>query len=404
MLESVKISGYRSCLNTVFNPQPDLSVLIGPNGSGKTNVLKAILLLQKMTLGPARAVKDGFDTVSESKLRFKLMLEEKRSILTVDAYLRADENNNDLVLDYAPSWYVKDYTGSSKRFKVPFWLGADIGPQFLRFKMFRHSRSPRIMTPYGPFDSKFTNGFIKMTNLFRRITYYSAGQFVNSSECPVSFEVEQNGDRKIGVRLRGHGKFLFNLYDNWRSSTETYQKFLSVVRGDGIGLVDEIGFKEVETSMTDVRVQSGGGVEQRKRERNLVIPQFHIGGNTLSPNQLSEGTFRTLNLVFNIMADNSSILLIEEPEVCVHQGLLSSLVELIKIYSEQKQIIISTHSDFILDQVEPRNVYKVLLPPETGTEVVQVEESLSASELTALKTYLSEEGNLGDYWRDGGFD
>ncbi|MFH1300664.1 MAG: AAA family ATPase, partial [Planctomycetota bacterium] len=162
--------------------------------------------------------------------------------------------------------------------------------------------------------------------------------------------------------------------------------------------------KEILTSSIDYKVRTGGGVHELKREKILVVPQFVIGRNNLSPSQLSEGTFKTITLLFYLMTEQSSALLIEEPEVCVHHGLLSSIVELIKTYSKHKQIIVSTHSDFVLDQVEPRNVYKVERDPEAGTRVSQITKSMSANELAALKKYLKTEGNLGEYWRHGGFE
>jgi predicted ATPase len=124
----------------------------------------------------------------------------------------------------------------------------------------------------------------------------------------------------------------------------------------------------------------------------------------LSPNQLSEGTFKTITLLFYLMTEKSSALLIEEPEVCVHHGLLASIVELIKKYSKRKQIIMPTHSDFVLDKIDPRHVYKVNRSDEEGTLVEHIEDAMSADELAALKAYLATEGNLGEYWKHGGLE
>jgi predicted ATPase len=102
------------------------------------------------------------------------------------------------------------------------------------------------------------------------------------------------------------------------------------------------------------------------------------------------------------MTDNSTALLIEEPEVCVHHGLLSSILELIKSFSKRKQMILSTHSDYVLDHVSPENVYKVSSEPLAGTVVSHITKSMTAKELLALRDYLEREGNLGEYWREGG--
>jgi predicted ATPase len=136
----------------------------------------------------------------------------------------------------------------------------------------------------------------------------------------------------------------------------------------------------------------------------LVIPQFTIGKNELSPNQLSEGTFKTITLLFYLITETSSLLLIEEPEVCVHHGLLSSIIEMIKTYSRNKQIIVSTHSDFVLDQLEPENVFKVSNEPEKGTKVISIKKSMSSREFNALRKYLDKVGNLGEYWKEGSLE
>ncbi len=235
--------------------------------------------------------------------------------------------------------------------------------------------------------------------------YYSASQFTNPANCPVSFEIEKEGAFSRGIRLRGHAKFLFDIYNSYKSPDNTsYMQFFEIVGPKGIGLVDNIDFKAIPTSSIEYSVRSGGDVIQRKREKILVIPQFRIGRNDLSPNQLSEGTFKTITLLFYLVTEASKLLLIEEPEVCVHHGLLSSIIELIKTFSRNKQIIISTHSDFVLDEVEPENVYKVTNTPEEGTKVFHIPKLLSRRELTALREYLEKEGNLGEYWRHGGLE
>lgn len=411
MIRTIEISDYRSILSTKMELQPDLSVFIGPNGSGKTNILSSILLLSTLA-------KDSeyrpypLDRVSEfTKIKVRFQVNTKTIILTAKVNLDNDDENKDVVFASDQSWYAKDITGSSKRYKIPI-----AAAEFLDFEgLFRETaimlrsksrRAQRMISKDSrALEPELIESFQAIQSFLQGIRYYSASQFTNPSLCPVSFEVEQDGSerrRSFTRRRYPHDKFLSDLYQ--ARDSDTYAEFFDVIGSKGIGLIDGIEFKEIPTSSIEYTVRSGGEITQRKREKILVVPQFRIGNNELSPSQLSEGTFKTITLLFYLMTEDSRMLLIEEPEVCVHHGLLSSIVELIKIYSEQKQILISTHSDFILDHVEPRNVYRVNRHSENGTEVFQIARTMSRKDYSALKKYLRHEGNLGEYWRHGGLD
>lgn len=401
MFERLEIYDYRSCLETTIDLQPDLSVLIGPNGSGKTNILNAFLLLRSLTAEGDFLHRKPADVTNESRLKAVFRYNDKKSILTAKLQLHTDENNADVILASDQSWYARDVTGNARRIRIPLWLighGRGVPSNFHRQQRLHFMRWEQA----GQIPESFEPVFYTIARFLSDIKYYSASQFTNPSLCPVSFEIEQQGPSRRGVRLRGHSRFLYDLYEAQDSSS--YEQFFNVIGPDGIGLVDKIVFTEITTSSIDYTVRSGGQVRKRQREKILVIPQFEIGGNVLSPSQLSEGTFKTITLLFYLMTEQSSALLIEEPEVCVHHGLLSSIVELIKTYSKQKQIIVSTHSDFVLDQVEPRHVYKVTRMDDAGTKVAQIAKTMSSQELAALRRYLDTEGNLGEYWRHGGFD
>ncbi len=412
MIEKLEISDYRSCAKTAIELQPDLSVLIGPNGSGKTSILNAFLLLRSLIGGRNFIGRGTEEAANESRLKATFRHNEKKSVLTANLQVHNDEHNDDVIVGSSESWYARDFTGNRRRITVPLAFARimldkedpEIGynPDISYLRAMRMHRSHAKFWGDIKVPSSFVDELSRIIDFLQDIKYYGASQFTNPSQCPVSFEVEQGVLRRSTVRLHRHRRFLFDLYG--ARETPTYIDFFNVVGPNGIGLVDKIEFKEIRTSSIDYSVRSGGKVKQRKQEKLLVIPQFFIGNDELSPSQLSEGTFKTITLLFYLITDKSSALLIEEPEVCVHHGLLSSIVELIKIYSKEKQIVISTHSDFILDQIEPRQVYSVSRTAEAGTIVTQITKSMSNRELNALKHYLEEEGNLGEYWRHGGLD
>jgi ABC-type branched-subunit amino acid transport system ATPase component len=408
IIKDILIRQYRSCLDTHFELHPDLSVLIGPNSSGKTNIMNALFLLRRLTTeeSPPFYSRD-VEPTGHCKVKTTLTVGKVNATLWADIDTYTDASNTDIVITSDQYWNIKQLTGNNKRVKLPLALARELmrpaDSKFISYYQRRISADAlQQISRQTPPPIRAFLGRIALN--LAQIRYYSASQFTNPANCPVSFELEKDEKTTRPGRLAGHAKFLFDLYNSHKYSKARYLQFIDIIGPNGIGLVDDIYFKEISTSSVQHSVRIGGTVTERKKRNILVIPQFKIGKNALSPNQLSEGTFKTITLLFYLITEPSQLLLIEEPEVCVHHGLLSSIIELIKTYADTKQIVISTHSDFVLDMVQPENVYAVTNIPQEGTKVHHIPKRLSRNELEALRDYLQTEGNLGEYWRAGGLE
>jgi AAA ATPase domain len=410
-LKKISVTNYRSCMETQFTPNAHLSALIGPNGTGKTNVLTAICLLRLLIRqNPYHYRRDEHPATSESKIKTWFDVDGKTVIHTAKLHLYTDEHNNSEILASDEHWYMRDLTGSKKRIKLPIEIFVDLfHPK--RVKAAIHKRHLyRNYYLYGGkkkgfflenFSAKDREALGEVAEFIHNIEYYSASQFTDPSRCPIAFEVEKDGIHRRGIAISGHKRLLFDMYQEYRNKTDRYEEYLSLVNRDGVGLVDDIRFEETQVSSSEYSVLTGGKVKKKELIKNLIIPQFIVGKNRLSPSQLSEGTFKTLSLLFYLVTGKSSLLMIEEPEVCVHHGLLDSIIELIKQYSRDRQIIISTHSDSVLDSLNVDNVYTVTKPARSGTKVCGISKALRQKELKALMQYLRTDGSLGEYWKCG---
>lgn len=72
----------------------------------------------------------------------------------------------------------------------------------------------------------------------------------------------------------------------------------------------------------------------------------------------SDGTFRVVALLVSVLTQqkDSAISLIEEPENCLHPKALKTIISYLKQRSKDKQIIITTHSSYLLNNVSPEDV------------------------------------------------
>jgi ABC-type lipoprotein export system ATPase subunit len=408
MLKRFVINNYRSCLHTSFDLHPNLSVLIGPNGSGKTNTLQAIMFLNRMT-EQERFSRLAKKTPASTRVKATFGYRETQAELSATAATSSLDPSSEVIFNWQ-KWKLTNAKDQKSTFEAPLALVGEILSREMMLNRFYHVSSSHFRISRLHIERQIPSWagstLSKVFEYCKGIKYYSASQFTNPGNCPVSFQIEEEEGtrRRYGLsRFRGHERVLYSMYSAQKSdSSGKYEQFIDIVGPRGLKLIDDLKFKEYRTSSIDYSVRVGGKLERRKRNRLIVIPQFKIGKQRLSPNQLSEGTFKTLALLFHVITDEGSALLIEEPEVCVHHGLLSSILELVKSFSDKKQMILTTHSDFVLDHVKPENVYRVTFEPHSGTAVRHISKAMTAKEYSALREYLAQAGNLGEYWREGG--
>jgi predicted ATPase len=403
-ISKINIKNYRSCVNTNADFKGNLTTLIGINGAGKSNILNAIRLLKSTRRNRYLNSKIAKGQLSHSKLKFNLSIEDHNYDVKADVFFDTDERNQEDVYSSALSYKKAD---SKTWVDINYDLLEIV--QHLQFsKRSDLSQLEHIYRRGSKMSMEDAKTAVKIVDFLSGISYYSATQFSDPSKCPVSIELE---DGKFNTSHsfrsgRPHEKFLFDLYTVWneRAKNPTFDRYLNTVNQSGIGLIEDIAFLNQDLPSSTYVVRSGGRVSKVDKNREIIVPSITLDGLTLSPNQLSEGTFKTLVLVFYILADKSDLLLIEEPEVCVHHGLLNSIIELLKVRSKNKQIIISTHSDFVLDHLSPENLLLVSKKDRMGTIAKPLSSSLSKNDYVALKEYLNSSGNLGEYWKEGGFE
>ena len=107
---------------------------------------------------------------------------------------------------------------------------------------------------------------------------------------------------------------------------------------------------------------------------------------------MSDGTLRALGILTALFQSESPPLIaVEEPEATIHPGALESILEVLRIASESRQVVITTHSPELLDTkwITDRNLR--LVDWRDGATHVN---AVSAANRTAIQQHLMGAGEL----------
>lgn len=88
--------------------------------------------------------------------------------------------------------------------------------------------------------------------------------------------------------------------------------------------------------------------------------------------QFSDGTLRLIGILW-ILMENDSLLLLEEPELSLNQGIVEKLPSMMyrALKNKKKQLLVSTHSaDLLSDRSIGGEEVLLLIPGKEGTEII----------------------------------
>ena len=304
-IKKIEIINYRSCYDTVIDVQEDLTTLIGINGVGKSNILNSLHLLKKINRNRYFHQPAIQETLKHSTLKLDLAIDEKIVILKADIYFETNENNIDEI--YNADIQFRRNNDTEKKWCV---IDLDLFGYVERMKLLKKTIGDK-KTQDEYLTSDEGQIAVKIVGFLSGISYYSATQFADPTRCPVSIEFD-NVNRLGGFKNKDiHTKFISDSYSLFKNDNKAFSRFLNTVNQEGIGLIDDFSFFEHSLSSNLYQVKSVLNINKLEKSKNIIIPSVVVDGTTLSPNQLSEGTFKTLALIFYILTDTNDLLLIE---------------------------------------------------------------------------------------------
>ena len=346
-----------------------LNIFVGPNASGKSNIIKALQLLKNHakngipSLPGYESFKDiahNFDQTTTIHLEVEMNTDHHNIrytlTLTADNYLEQawiDDKEALRSEGRAPTAQVLTQNGTTTSFYK--------GPQAtINFYIFPLHRSALTQLP--------GNAAKELHALARTLRTITTHSFTPE-------RIRARSSIKAPPTLTYHGdnlaRTLLHLYLENRKAFADIEDMLK-------NLIPEI--QEIIPHLEDDKV------EIWLRTRDLAEP--------LKPANISDGTLRILAYT-TALHSNTSLAAFEEPENCIHPHLLETLIDLAR--KAPCQVIITTHSPYLLDHTQPEEVYLVQ-KPKTATIIKKLTKT---KELQAVKQFLEQGGTLGEAWYSG---
>lgn len=355
-----------------------LNVVIGPNGSGKSNLLEAIELIRSAPKELLTSIRDGggvHDWLWKGGVR--------APAATIDAVF-------DNPTGVANLRYLLSFTEVGQRFEVTderienehpigghpkpyFYYHFENGRGVLNVKGRERRLQLEDIEPAASILSqrKDPDQYPELTYLgtnFSKIRLYREWCFGRYT----APRLPQKSDLPNDL-LEPDASNLGLVLNRLRREPATKKRLLEALRALYDGIDD-----------FDVQIEGG-----------TVQVFFHEGRFTVPATRLSDGTLRYLCLLAILCQPNPPPLVcIEEPELGLHPDVLPTLADLLKEASERMQIIVTTHSDVLVDALTDRPEV-VLVAEKTADGTV-----LARLDGDKLKPWLNKY-RLGQLWTRG---
>jgi predicted ATPase len=380
VIERLTIRNYRVLRDITFDKLTPLTVLFGPNGSGKSTVFDVFAFLNEAFTTNLRRAWDRRNRLHEIRSRgatgpveFELKYRESRTSRLVTYRLAIDERRGGLpvVVEETLRWSISPGSGRPKDI-LRFEYGAGQvfdettgerseealdSPDLLAVSTLGQlSRHPRVAAL-----RRFISGWY--------LSYVSAETTRSLPEAGPQERLSQSGDNLPNViqfLQEQHPERLAVIFERLRQRVPNLERLFPEPLADGRLLL---------------RLKDAAFEEP-------ILAKF-----------TSDGTLKLLAYLTVLHDPEPPVIVgIEEPENQLHPRLLPLLAEEARIAAARSQMLVTTHSPYFADALQPRELWVLYREADGFTRTRR------ASDDPRLMAMVQNGAQLGALWMEGYFD
>lgn len=365
----------------------NLTVLVGPNATGKSNVVDAVTFVRD-------AIRHGLDRA----------VSQRHGIDSIRQWTHKGARHVTLTVYVEGSW------GSGN---LSFTLGSTKGSYVIKREAFQWNEIIEVDTDDNSYDEEDDFHVVKTTEISRKydrdadgkVTIYSNGERQKNLVAPEADELFLNA-RRGTANLLVSNISQFEAFSIFPNTLRQPQKPSSDrgLNGSGDNLTSifklmqrtkrgreckaEIlkALRYIMPNLENIRIQSVAGLLTpmfRVLEQEGKLHDFNVS-------QISDGTLRILGLLTALYQPyKPGALALEEPEQTLHPGALGVVADALKEVAEQTRVLVTTHSPEFVDHFDLKHIRAV----EMVNGVTKVSE-ISAAQKKAIKERLFSLGEL----------
>jgi predicted ATPase len=388
MFTSIHIKSFRSCRDVRLSDLQSILVLIGRNGAGKTNLMKAIAWACEYGSGLPRVAnpKNLYSLSNDGSVQLTFSIKGSTYCYAIERITQFDKDMN-IIISVSEKVYLGGEIASrpilSRQGEEVFLYDEENNVTTIKIA----STTPSLPAIHSllPESNPFKTVAEDILIFLGSVKYYPLHNFEEISESAlVPGEMYRKWKSNKQDNFNSVSNLQYTLIELSEDHPEVLEELNSLLGVDGLGVIDNISVEGHSIP--------GHSADEKKYAFFYVSFALNGGGPSFSINDLSFGTIRILFLVLSMLYDKASVALLEQPEDGIHMALIKKLVPMLRSYSFRSQFFISSHSSAVMNLTKPAEIRFVA--NEDGFTSVR---PLTELEFEVARDFLEEEGSFAEF-------